>query len=459
MTWSRRVASVAAVWLAATPPPSLAGQGVVRGTVYDSLLGAPLGGAEVWILGTARHAVTDPLGRFHLDSVPPGPYVLVLAHGDLDSAGLFNLTAPVTVGRAGDTVTVTLAVPSRLTFWRRGCGAGPASPGPLADSGIVFGVVDEATTGAHLAGASVAAAWIRLTQRARLDVAAEQHDARTRTDSTGAYYLCGLPRASMVRLRAYGGVDSTGGVDVLLGPRGVARGDLTLALGTGRDPAARPAAATLRGTVKTPEGRPVASARVRVRESAATVTEGDGAFLLTGLPAGTQIVAALAIGREPLELPVVLRPGDTLSLALTLSPRPITLDTLRIIAARQSWAIAEVEERRRAGSGYHRTEEQLARMGSIRGVFSSMPSVRFARTRAVFDVRPLLPSPSAGGSAYCVPPLFIDGFRADYEELRGYRPSDLLAVEMYPRPSAVPARFQSVSGGCGILLVWTKYLR
>ena len=64
---------VAAAARAQAPAPLGTGPlGVVRGTVVDSLRGRPLAGAAVFVDGTARSTVADSLGRFALDSVPPG---------------------------------------------------------------------------------------------------------------------------------------------------------------------------------------------------------------------------------------------------------------------------------------------------------------------------------------------------------------------------------------------------
>src|SRR3989442_11793901 len=68
-------------------PQVVAGQRTVDGTVYDSLLHAPLRGADVWVRGSEQHVQTDSDGRFHVDSIAPGRYTLLVSHPGLDSAG------------------------------------------------------------------------------------------------------------------------------------------------------------------------------------------------------------------------------------------------------------------------------------------------------------------------------------------------------------------------------------
>jgi hypothetical protein len=438
--------------LAGAAATTAAPQGVVRGLVYDSLLHAPLSGAEIWVRGTERRTFSDAEGRFRFDAIAPGRYVIAATHAGLDSAGLYTLVAPVVVA-GGDTARVTLATPSLGTLWRRRCAT---EVGSGSDSGVVFGVVQDAATGAHLAGATLIASWVRLVQTDPVNVRMDDRAARVRSDSLGAYYACGVTTDAMLGLRAYAGTDSTGLIDVRLGPRAVARQDLTVALATPRSTAGRPLA-TLRGSAVSDDGRPLVGGRVSVREAGATVINADGSFLLSRLPAGTQWVSVQAIARAPVGQAVDLRGGDTAALSVTLGAVPVTLAPVRVTAAQRSRSLAEFEERRRMGLGYTRTAAELAQIKTMRGVFSGVPSVTLGRSRANADFIILLPSPSAGGRAACVAALFIDGFRSTYDQLSAFLPSDLVGVEVYARPSLAPIQYQSVSSGCGVVLVWTNY--
>src|SRR5690242_10174323 len=101
-------------------PRAASGQTFVTGTVYDSLLLAPLRGADVWVRGSQQRAQTDSSGRFELEGIAPGRYTLLVSHPGLDSAGLFTLAVPVTVTGTG--LSVHVATPSLATLWRRRCG-------------------------------------------------------------------------------------------------------------------------------------------------------------------------------------------------------------------------------------------------------------------------------------------------------------------------------------------------
>src|SRR5215207_4504316 len=72
----------------ATLEPSGRQLASITGTVYDSLVAnGPLASAEVVVQGTDFVAVTDPSGRFRIDSVPAGRSVLRFYHPTLDSLG------------------------------------------------------------------------------------------------------------------------------------------------------------------------------------------------------------------------------------------------------------------------------------------------------------------------------------------------------------------------------------
>lgn len=421
--------------------------GSIRGVVYDSLLHAPLGSAEVWLRGTEHRELTDREGRFAFDSVPIGRQVIAVSHAGLDSAGLFTIALPITVG-AGETARITIATQSLATLWRRRCGV---ELGSSPDSGLVFGVIQDATTGEHLAGAAVIARWVRLAKLDNVNVQVNDRDVRVRTDSLGAYYACGVASDMTLLVRGYAGRDSTGPIDVRLGPRRVARQDLTVSLD-------RPPTATVRGSVSTNDGKPLLGARATVRDGGSTSLTA-GSFTLTGLPAGTQWISVQAIGRQAAEQAVDLRSGDTTVLSFTLEPLAVTLDPVRVTTTPRRGKLAEFDERRRQGIAYTRTAADLQGVRTMRAVFTGAPSVRVDRTRGgVGDFQVLLEAPGLGGQAWCVATLYIDGFRASYDQLSAYQPPDLIGVEIYQRVTSAPVQYQTAGAVCGVVLVWTKYV-
>src|SRR2546426_12066589 len=163
-----------------------AGQRPVEGTVYDSLLHAPLRGADVWVRGREQHVQTDSDGRFHFDTIAPGRYTLLVSHPGLDSAGVFTLAVPVNI--TGSSTPLSVATPSLATLWRRRCGQGLLT---RADSGLVFGVVQDAKTQDHLPGAGGVLQLLRLVQAPPNNVMTQAPAVLAKNQPTRTHYAGG----------------------------------------------------------------------------------------------------------------------------------------------------------------------------------------------------------------------------------------------------------------------------
>src|SRR5579871_472457 len=67
---------------------------VLTGVVIDSLRGGALAGATVMVVdSTNRQGTTDSLGRFRIDSIPPGRHRIAVFHPLLDKLDI-SLTLP-----------------------------------------------------------------------------------------------------------------------------------------------------------------------------------------------------------------------------------------------------------------------------------------------------------------------------------------------------------------------------
>lgn len=420
--------------------------GTMIGTAYDSLLHAPLAGADVHVRGTLLRAVTDSAGRFRFDAVPAGAQTLVLTHPGLDSAGLYGLIAPTTV-QPDRPALVTIASPSLATVWRLLCGR--PTPFGTSDTALAYGTVSDAATGSRYAGAGVASSWRALRVVGPADVSVRPLGDAVRTDSLGNYYACGLTADVTVRLRAYAGGDSSGAVEIAPGGRPVVRRDFTVGRGAVRG-------AALRGAVVRADGvTPVPDAQVIVEEGRQTFADANGTFLLASLPAGTRWLQVRAVAHTPVGQAVDLRDGDTVQVRVALAVAPIVLDTVRVQATRMSAEMAGFEERRRTGFGFTLTEAQIKYRTNIRAVFVGVPHLRVVGP-AVGQFSLVFQLPSG---ATCVPTFFIDGRQGAQHELYAFAPDQIAGVEFYARPSTVPTRFQTSMNECGAIVVWTKTLQ
>jgi hypothetical protein len=437
--------------------------GSIRGEVFDSLIGKRLEGAEVRVLGTALRATTDQRGQFRLDSVPAGRLVLLVDHPALDSAGLSDLPSRVAVA-AGRTTRARLTVPSLRTLTAAACGG---SPVPLGrDSGIVFGAVRDAESGARLAGARVAVSWLEVERpEGRLQVTRRVRDVAT--DSLGNYYACSVAQDVEFRVQAGAGPFESGVLELQVGDRRVLRHDLSVSREAPEEvvdttPGLHTGRATLFGSVRSEGGPSLDHVLVSVQGAPSeAVTDAAGSFVLTDLPSGSQMFYARRIGFRFTRLSVELRNGDTTRVSLELAAVTI-LDTLRVTGA--PWVRSELDEldrRLHGGSfGYVLTSEDLRPLQDLRSAFGNLPLLRVETVRGGYGYSLL----SLRGARLCSVDIWIDGLRQDVEVLQTYRPQDVIAVEYYPRGGQAPLRYQPSSfSSCGadlpgVLLVWTRYL-
>ena len=436
-----------------TAPP---GFGLVRGVVFDSLLGTPLEGARVYVLGTSLSYFTDAGGRFRLDSVPSGPQLIGFDHADLDSAGFANNTRRLVVAGGRPTV-VTLAVPSLTTMRRAVCASETV---PDRDSGVVFGSVADAERGRRLGGARVLVSWTTAGRSSDGRVVVGRPFLETRTDSLGYYYVCNVPTDIIVTTVAQAGRFVSGVTELLLGRRAIARRDIAVTLDSStavvESSGLRRGRATIIGTVTDENQLPRPSARALVDDTEGEVYSNEqGRFVLTNMPAGSQTLMVRMVGFTAVRMPVLLRNDDTTRVTVALRALTV-LDTLRVTATRRGSQneLNDLESRMRAGFGFFLRGEEVKRRTSMRSVLQGLPSLQIeGRSTYNFRLQTLV------SGAPCAVNLFVDGMRTTTEAIQSYRPDQLVAVEWYPRSAQAPMRF--ISGGtsvCGVMLIWTRFM-
>ncbi len=434
--------------------PQAGGFGTIQGVVYDSLLGGPLPGAYVSLLDGSRGALADQRGRFTLDSVRAGRRVLTFSHADLDSIGLTSLAATVTVS-AGRATVVQLAVPSHETFRLRVC----ESDGAGRDSGVVFGNVTDARSRSRLAGARVVVSWPAVSRERSGDIVLRRPYSQARTDSLGSYYVCGAPAEYVVTAQADAGRFSSGTIEVLIGPRGIARQDLSVSRDSaGADSVGNPVLvqeAAVAGTVSDERG-PVVGAYVTMDDVVAVApTARDGSFLLQNLPAGSRMLMVRHVGYFAWRTPVSLRNEETLRLTVPLRAATV-LDTLRVVASPHLAAeLDDMQRRIEAGFGYFLSSAEILQHTNVRSLFEGLPSVS-TQGHSVNDFVIQM----RGLAGNCLPSIFLDGMMSDVAAIVTLQPRNLAAVEVYPRMN--PGLYKYMMPGnqeCGIVLFWTKYAR
>ena len=190
----------------------------------------------------------------------------------------------------------------------------------------------------------------------------------------------------------------------------------------------------IEGSVADPSGRPIRGARVECSD-ATVFTSLDGQFRFPGVSRCDATVSSQ--GFEPRQLEMA-------------AGVPV------VATARTRRVLREVDERRKLGLGYVLGPYEIQRRVTLRSVLQSFPGVTVQGTMNSFTV--FMHSGSMS-RAYCVADLRIDGIPSTWDLLSSYEPKDIAAVEVYPRVSTVPLQYQNLASTCGMVLVWTTYLR
>ncbi|HEY3257829.1 MAG TPA: carboxypeptidase-like regulatory domain-containing protein [Gemmatimonadaceae bacterium] len=436
----------------------------VSGTAVDSLHGGYLRDAVVRVVGTSRASATDSLGRFRIDSVPPGSHQLELIHPLLDTLGISVKTEPVSF-KPGESASAALATPSPSTVIGRKCTAAELRLGPAAAVGMVL----EADTDAPAVGARISLEWIDIEAVGKdFTRSPKRRIATVQTD--GSFRICGLPEDFSANAVAYRAADSTSVVGVRFAPL---LAIVTLFLPS-PSAAAASAGATLKGRVVGPDDTPISRARIAVEdERLAALTGDDGAFALQGIRPGTRAVSVRALGFQPTETVVALRSGAPREMKLRLEKFVPVLKSVVVSAVRDaSLERVGFSERKSAGSGKFFSPDEIDQRNPQK-LDHLLETVSVLRSHRTATGQTYITGRGNGCVQY-----YVDGVRwasaasfstmgtqsSPLEDPSQASPDgfisggELGAVEIYDALSA-PAEFASESRGgqpCSIVLIWTK---
>ena len=209
-----RIVSLDSKRPAASPKPTMtvAVQGSVR-----TADGAPVPGARAFLSGTGHSSVTDREGSFAMLDVPPGRYRLSFTHPRLDTLGIVG---PVVELHVAGSAEHHLTMPTEDEIARAACAT-------TEEATLIYGYVREHGSPAVVPEATVTLAWRSSTPRGPT-VGVRNESLEVRSDATGYYALCGVPRETPLTVRAAHG-ERRGAehrVDALVGP--VTRFDVEL---------------------------------------------------------------------------------------------------------------------------------------------------------------------------------------------------------------------------------------
>lgn len=246
-----------------------------------------------------------------------------------------------------------------------------------------------------------------------------------------------------------------------------------------------PTTVTIDGVVRDREGRALAAAEIMVDAEHRVITNSRGEFSIPNLPAGIVEFTARRIGYSPVTTAVQIDPGVTVHLAVKLVPLAIQLGTIVVEGKRLDKALWQTGfyQRQLTGRGTYFDDNFLRSFGGgIGTLMLNVPTVRLARAS---NGSALAVGKLPNGSD-CPLNIFVDGNVIPWATNTGIDDivsrDDVLAVEVYPRASEMPARISGLGGtgglgtigtvnlqgasmqsnsstsDCGAVLIWTKPL-
>ena len=457
---------------AAVPAQTTSASGtIIRGVVFDSLEMRGLAGATVQIADASgkpwtRSVATDSAGRFTVEDVPIGTYLIGFFHSKLDSLAIATMTFRADV-RTPDPLDVRLGVPSARTIARALCGRTA-----IADStGLFMGYLRGADNSMPRPNGTVVVRWSELIiEKGKISRSAPSVEASS--GPTGQFAVCGVPLGTPMLLAAGSASDSSGSFELTVPRSGFLHRDIFVAPLTRRTVATSdtsPPVELLRGTgrlrgrVVGATGRPLPGARVALWGTGLEATTGtDGMFQLSDLPGGTQTLDVRAVGFAPMQRPVDIVQGAPDATEVALENLAIMLDTVRVAAERiyTSPRTADFERRLRTGMGHIIEAKEIAKRQAVTltDILRMVPGVLIVPSRYASEDVLMRGGEAVLGGGTCRPDIYIDAARVANDPTFPINSlvlvNEVRAVEVYARPALVPSEYRSLSG-CGAILVWT----
>lgn len=447
----------------------------VSGAVFDSVSRAPLAGAVVQVVlvdsGNGRppassqprvfSGTTDANGRYRIAGLPAGQFAIGFQHDALNALGI---DSPIRAfALAGDSsVSVHLAIPAGPAVREQMCGPTVR----LEGEGVLAGYVLGAREGQMLTGAIVKASWLEMVlEKANYRTVRRQVVATVGDD--GRYQACGLTSDDAVTIDVAMPGFRTILHRVAMPPGGAMRQDFRLA-----DSAVATGTASLTGRVLLADGTALSSGHAVVEALALEVPIENGAFSIAGLPAGSWLVEARAIGYEP-QAVLIDAPLQGIGTAtITLPERAQVLGAVTVLGARGGEAkiLNGIASRRTSSVGtvFLRGNEWLESALDPADVLRGAAGFRYMHPELVLASgcgfrHPPSDEPQAVTSS--VPrgrdrtlAVYLNGARVvgGLSELRtALTMRDVIAVEAYQDVANAPTEWRTYDA-CAVLAIWTR---
>jgi hypothetical protein len=337
-------------------------------------------------------------------------------------------------------------------------------------TGAIVGRVRDVDDGTALAGATVSTEWTDYTVSPIGRSTPHYRHQESKTTGSGFYLLCGVPVKLRLDVRSELAGVMAGPTPVLLDDRLISSLNFAISRKDAGAHAVRigdstvtdvnvPGSATISGSVRGGDGRPLINAVVEVLGTQRSArTDANGAFRVVRIPAGTRTVEVRSIGFEPVLFSTDLATNASRDTTISITAQAQQLAKVDVKGAKAlpSWMERSgFDARKTQGMGAFITQEEIGRHG-----FSDVTSILQGMRGIHIDFGGPFPVVAmVGGSARCDPNWFLDGIKwnGDYRQLSGITtPETIKGMEVYSNTGSVPPQFYVPASNCGSIAIWTR---
>lgn len=206
-------------------------------------------------------------------------------------------------------------------------------------------------------------------------------------------------------------------------------------------------------------GEPIADARISVPElDLSFVSSSDGRFELQRVPPGTYHLRVQYLGYSTNEQAVTVAPGRVTRVVFLLERDVLELADLEVEVRRTDRsgpraAFLERMRERRFGTFITRADIEAREPHNTSDMLRNLPGVKV--TPVEWGQATVFLRGSTGD--VCEPTVFLNGVPAPGFKLDNLPPEAVEGIEIYKRPSDMPAQFKGVgSVGCGAIIIWSQ---
>jgi hypothetical protein len=229
---------------------------------------------------------------------------------------------------------------------------------------------------------------------------------------------------------------------------------------------------TVSGVVSDSGGRPIPYVNIDGGPRYRTLSNGSGEFTLKVPSKEGLDIAIRRIGFLPGKIRV--EPGSDTTINVSLQPLAVLLST-QVVRAQQQVRVLEtrgfysrmLDQERGSLVGEFVTPEEIE-MRSPQRVTQLLEQRRGIQVRRMGRCQVIATCYRVMGQGGCAATVYLDGQRLNSLGTAAADPSGapaidelipvtgVSAIEVYPRGSSAPPRYQSLAGTCAIVLIWTK---